>query len=50
MLLIVVAVIFVVLWLVAVTAFKVTKGFVHLLLIIAIIAIVLHFLRGTPAA
>ena len=35
-----------VLWLLGVTIFKVTKGVIHLILIIAIVAIVLHFVRG----
>lgn len=35
-----------VLWLMGVTFFKVTKGIIHLVLIIAIVAIVLHFVRG----
>ena len=35
-----------VLWLMGVVFFKVTKGIIHLVLIIAIVAIVLHFVRG----
>lgn len=38
-----------VLWLLGVIVFKATKGFIHLLLIIAIVAIIVHFLR-TPHA
>ena len=34
------------LWLMGVVFFKVTKGIIHLVLIIAIVAIVLHFVRG----
>ncbi|MEP6729179.1 MAG: lmo0937 family membrane protein [bacterium] len=45
MLLIVACVLFV-LWLLGVTAFKMTRGLIHLVLIIAIIVIVLHFVRG----
>jgi len=33
------------LWLLGVAFFRITKGVIHLVLIIAIIAIVLHFVR-----
>ena len=33
-------------WLVAWAAFHVAGGFVHLLLVIAVIALILHFVRG----
>jgi hypothetical protein len=36
----------IVLWLLGVTVFKVTKGFIHLVLLIAICAIVWHFVGG----
>jgi len=39
----------VVLWLAGVVMFKATKGIIHLLLIIAIIAVIVHFLRGPHA-
>jgi hypothetical protein len=42
----IVACILVVLWLAAVLFFKVTRGIIHLVLIIAIIALVLHFVRA----
>ena len=45
MLLIIGCILFV-LWLAGVVVFKATKGFIHLLLIIALIAIVVHFVRG----
>ena len=35
-----------VLWLMGVAFFKVTKGVIHLVLVVAIIAIGLHFVRG----
>jgi hypothetical protein len=35
----------VVLWLLAVFIFKITKGFIHLVLIIAVVAIVVHVMR-----
>ena len=44
--LIIVGCVLVVLWLLGVMAFKITKGAIHLVLIIAIVAIVLHFVRG----
>lgn len=38
-------------WLIAWLAFKAAGGLVHLLLIIAVIALILHFVRGSrPAA
>ncbi|MEO7522179.1 MAG: lmo0937 family membrane protein [Gemmatimonas sp.] len=42
----IVACVLFVLWLLGVTIFKMTRGLIHLVLIIAIIAIVLHFVRG----
>ena len=35
-----------VLWLLAVVAFKVTKGIIHLVLIVAIVALAVHFMRA----
>lgn len=37
-------------WLLGFIAFHVTVGFIHLLLVFAIILIVLHFLRGRAIA
>jgi hypothetical protein len=34
------------LWLLGVLAFKVTKGLIHLVLIVAIIVLVMNFIRG----
>jgi hypothetical protein len=44
--LLIVGVILFVLWLAGVTVFKVTKGVIHLVLLIAIIAVVVHFVGG----
>lgn len=35
-----------VLWLVGITMFKMTKGIIHLVLLIAIIAVIVHFVSG----
>jgi hypothetical protein len=45
MLLVIACVLFL-MWLAGVTVFKVTKRFIHLILLIAIIAIVVHFVGG----
>jgi len=42
----IIAAVLVVLWLLGFTAFHVTSGFIHLLLILAVISLVLHFFRG----
>ena len=42
----IIACILFVLWLVGVTMFKMTKGIIHLVLLIAIIAVVVHFVSG----
>jgi len=39
-----------VLWLLGVFAFHVAGGLIHLLLIIAVISLVIHFFRGRSAA
>ena len=36
-------------WLLGFVAFHVTAGAIHLLLIVAVISLVLHFFRGTRA-
>jgi hypothetical protein len=41
-----IAIILVVLWLLGVVAFKVTAAAIHLILLVALIALVLHFVRG----
>jgi hypothetical protein len=45
-----IAVILLVLWLLGLFAFKVTAVFIHILLVLAVIAIILHFVRGRGAA
>jgi Family of unknown function (DUF5670) len=42
----IIAAVLVVLWLLGFTAFHVTSGFIHVLLILAVISLVLHFFRG----
>ena len=41
-----IAIILLVLWLLGVFAFRVTKGVIHLVLIVAIVALIVHFMRG----
>ena len=41
-----IGVILLIAWLLGFVAFHVTSGLIHLLLVIAIIAIILHFVRG----
>lgn len=41
-----IAIVLVVLWLLGFFAFHVTAAFIHILLVVALIVIVLHFLRG----
>jgi hypothetical protein len=42
----IIAAVLVILWLLGFLAFHVTTGFIHLLLILAVISLVIHFLRG----
>jgi hypothetical protein len=44
--LMILAIILLVAWLLGLFAFKVTAGFIHLLIVIAIILFILHFVRG----
>ena len=37
-------------WLLGITAFHVAGGLIHLLLVIALISIVVHFIRGRSTA
>ncbi len=46
MLLIIAGILFVC-WLLGVTLFKVTAGLIHIVLVIALVAIVVHFVSGT---
>lgn len=45
-----IAAVLVVLWLLGFLAFHVTAGFIHLLLVLAVVMVVLHFMRGRRAA
>ena len=38
--------VFLVIWLVCWVAFHVAGGFIHLLIVIAVISLILHFVRG----
>jgi len=40
------AIILLVCWLLGITAFHVAGGFIHLLLLFALVAIIIHFVRG----
>ena len=42
----IIAIILVVLWLLGITVFKMTRGIIHLVLLIAVVLVVLHFVRG----
>jgi len=44
-----IAAVLIVLWLLGFTAFHVTSGFIHVLLVLAVISILLHFFRGRAA-
>lgn len=43
------AVVIIILWALGAFAFKVAGGIIHLLLIVALVSIVLHFIRGRAA-
>jgi hypothetical protein len=45
----IIAAVLVVLWLLGFLAFHVTGGFIHILLVIAVIMLALHFFRGRSA-
>ena len=42
-----IAIVLVVLWLLGALAFKVTGALIHLLIVLAVVAVVLHFARRT---
>lgn len=44
-----IAIVLVVLWLLGALAFKITAGLIHLLLILAVVAVVMHFARRARA-
>lgn len=41
-----IAVVFIVLWALGFLVFHVTVGFIHILLVVAVVSLVLHFMRG----
>ena len=43
------AIVLLIAWLLGLFVFKVTAAFIHLLIVIAVIAFVLHFIRGRRA-
>ena len=45
-----IAVILIVLWLLGFFAFHVTAGFIHVALIVGLVLLVLHFMRGRTAS
>ena len=45
----IIAAILIVLWLLGFFAFHVTTAFIHVALIVGLILLVLHFMRGAPA-
>ena len=46
---IIIAAVLVIAWLLGLTAFHVAGGLIHLLLIIVLVSVVLHFVRGRSA-
>ena len=44
------AIILIIAWLLGLVAFHVTAWFIHLVLVVAIIALILHFVRGGRSA
>ena len=47
--LLILAIILLIAWLLGLIAFHVTAWFIHILIVIAVIVAVLHFVRGRPA-
>ncbi|MGB8541088.1 MAG: lmo0937 family membrane protein [Candidatus Acidiferrales bacterium] len=45
-----IGVVLLILWLLGFLAFHVTVGFIHILLVIGIIMIIMHFVRGSRTA
>lgn len=44
----VIAAVLIVLWLLGYFAFHVTSGLIHIVLVVAVIMLILHFVRGRP--
>ena len=42
----VIAAVLIILWLLGFFAFHVTSGFIHIVLVVAVIMLILHFVRG----
>jgi hypothetical protein len=42
----IIAAVLLIMWLLGFAAFHVTTGFIHILLMLAIVSVVMHFLRG----
>jgi hypothetical protein len=49
MMLLTLAIILLIAWLLGLVAFHVTSYFIHVLIVLAIIVAVVHFMRGRPA-
>lgn len=45
-----IAIVILILWALGFLAFHVTSALIHLLLVVGIIVLILHFVRGRPAA
>ena len=46
----IIAAVLIVLWLLGFLAFHVTVGFIHILLVVGVILLILHFMRGRGTA
>ena len=46
----IIAAVLIVLWLLGLFAFHVTSGFIHIVLVVGIILLIMHFLRRTTAS
>lgn len=44
------AIVFFIAWILGFTVFHVASALIHILIVVAIIALILHFVRGTRAA
>jgi hypothetical protein len=45
-----IALVLIVLWLLGFLAFHISSGLLHILLVVAVIMLVFHFLRGSPSS
>jgi Family of unknown function (DUF5670) len=45
----IIAAVLIVLWLLGFFAFHVTTGLIHVLLVLGLVLLVVHFMRGSPA-